>query len=38
MAGYTAGGNDRANGGPKQDLDMEGGEKESGCCGKCVIM
>jgi GTPase KRas protein len=38
MAGYTAGGNDRANGGPKQDLDMEGGEKEAGCCGKCVIM
>lgn len=38
MAGYTAGGNDRSNGGPKQDLDMDGGEKESGCCGRCAIM
>lgn len=37
MAGYTAGGNDRMNGGPKQDIDMDRNEKDRGCC-KCVIM
>lgn len=38
MAGYTTGGGDRANGGPKQDMDVDGGEKDAGCCGKCVLM
>lgn len=38
MAGYTTAGGDRANGGPKQDMDIDGGEKDAGCCGKCVLM
>lgn len=39
MAGYSAGGGDRSNGGPKQDMDMDGGARDRGCCGgKCAVM
>ncbi|KAK3180455.1 RAS1 protein [Lecanicillium sp. MT-2017a] len=39
MQGYStgSGGGSGLNGPPKQ-MDMDGGEKEAGCCGKCVIM
>lgn len=39
MQGYSTGSGTAAglNGAPKP-MDMDGGEKESGCCGKCVIM
>jgi GTPase KRas protein len=39
MAGYTAGGVSGAgNGGPQNKLEVGEGEKDRGCCGKCVIM
>ncbi|OAA47582.1 Ras-like protein [Metarhizium rileyi] len=39
MQGYStgSGGGSGVNGPPKP-MDMEDGDKESGCCGKCVIM
>lgn len=39
MAGYTAGGASGANnGGPQGKMEVSEGEKESGCCGGCIIM
>jgi GTPase KRas protein len=39
MQGYStgSGGPTGANGAPKP-MDMDDGEKEAGCCSKCVIM
>lgn len=33
-----SGGSNSASGGPKTEFDTERDEKDSGCCGKCVIM
>lgn len=39
MQGYSAGsGGGSGVNGPPKPMDMEDGEKEPGCCGKCVIM
>ncbi|PHH70453.1 hypothetical protein CDD83_5433 [Cordyceps sp. RAO-2017] len=40
MQGYStgSGGNSGMNGPPKQNIDMEDGDREPGCCAKCVIM
>ena len=39
MQGYStgSGGATGANGAPKP-MDMDDGDKEAGCCSKCVIM
>jgi GTPase KRas protein len=39
MQGYSTGsGGGSGLNGPSKQMDMDGGEKEAGCCGKCVIM
>ena len=39
MAGYTAGGGSGSgNSGPTGKMEMGEGEKDRGCCGKCVVM
>ena len=36
MSGYPGTGPGR--GGPDQKMEMDGQDKDAGCCGKCVIM
>lgn len=39
MAGYTAGGGTgQGNGGPQGKLEVDGAERERGCCGGCLVM
>jgi GTPase KRas protein len=38
MQGYSTGGGSGATNGPSKPLDMDEGDKDPGCCGKCVIM
>lgn len=39
MQGYSTGsGGGSGLNGPSKQMDMDGGEKEAGCCAKCVIM
>ncbi|TQS33219.1 hypothetical protein Golomagni_06443 [Golovinomyces magnicellulatus] len=38
MQGYSTGSGGAGANGPQKQMDMDGGEKARGCCGKCVLM